>query len=146
MNRIHWKKQRKFKLIVCLNIVTQLLNIENGLYDLIMLVFPNNLLHLFLIRKNVSSGQSAVVTITQQLAELLAIPSVWLVDSLGQDPVFHYRIIGQHGRPSLSTLLLPRERWNSYWSCIWISDQSPQIRPSGWSRVKQVTKDISLTT
>lgn len=50
-------------------------------------------------------------------------------------------MVGLHWAP----LLLPRERWNPYWSPVWIFDQSPQIRPQGWSREKRVTKDISLT-
>lgn len=65
---------------------------------------------------------------------LLAIPCVHRVNSLGQVPVFSYRIIGQHRGPSLSPLLLPRERWKPYWSCVWISDQSPQISPQGRAR------------
>lgn len=50
-------------------------------------------------------------------------------------------MVGLHWAP----LLLPRERWNPYWSPVWIFDQSAQIRPQGWSREKRVTKDISLT-
>lgn len=76
---------------------------------------------------------------------LLVIPSVQSVNSLGQVPVSHYWIIGQHSGPSLSPLLLPRERWKSYWSCVWISDQSPPNQPPGMREGKQVTKDISMT-
>lgn len=75
-----------------------------------------------------------VFEITQQLAAQLAIPMVHSVNSLGHVPLFHYWIIGQHSGPSPGLLLLPRERWKSYWSCVWISDQSPQISPQGWGR------------
>lgn len=88
-------------------------------------------------QKRREKGQCIVVTvynITQQLAVLLAIPCVRCVNRLGQVPVFHYWIIGQHSGPSPSPLLLPRERWKPYWSCVWISDQSAQISPQGGGR------------
>lgn len=83
-----------------------------------------------------------VFEITQQLAVQLAISTVHGVNSLRHVPQFHYWIIGQHSGPSPSLLLLPRERWKSYWSWVWISGSITPNQPLGMREEQQVTKDI----